>query len=108
MKLVDLVPYLIDPSRLEELLQVSHLEGESEALIIYLERILDLGAEIRFFPIEETKDEILFTKDGVTYIQFFPLDYAVELIESDLELKNRGYSVLEIASRLLEYRVNDA
>ncbi|MOA31148.1 hypothetical protein D3C78_1522900 [compost metagenome] len=67
-----------------------------------------MESEITLFEIEETEDDLVFEKEGVQYIQLFPLDYAIELIEFDLDLKNNGYSDLEIAQRLLEYRQKDA
>ncbi|MNE38940.1 hypothetical protein D3C80_1328590 [compost metagenome] len=108
MKLVELIKYLTNPEQLDELYQEQRLDTESEALLIYLQGNLSLESEITLFEIEETEDDLVFEKEGVQYIQLFPLDYAIELIEFDLDLKNNGYSDLEIAQRLLEYRQKDA
>lgn len=108
MKLVDLIKYLTHPGQLDKLYQEQGLNTESEALLIYLQGALDLKSEAIIFTIEETEDDIVFEKEGVQYIQLFPVDYAIELIESDLGLNNKGYSDLEIAQRLLEYRQRDA
>ncbi|MBL6445034.1 hypothetical protein JMN32_01855 [Fulvivirga sp. 29W222] len=108
MKLVKLIKYLTNPEQLVELYKEQGLNTESEALLIYLRGALELEADIAFFEIEETEDDLVFEKGGIQYIQLFPLDYAIELIESDLDLKNKGYSDLEIAQRLLEYRQKDA
>lgn len=108
MKLVELIKYLINPEQLDELYQEQGLNTESEALLIYLQGDLNLESEITIFEIEETEDDLIFEKEGIQYVQLFPVDYAIELIESDLDLKGKGYSNLEIAQRLLEYRQKDA
>jgi len=108
MKLVKLVKYLINPKLLDKLYQDLGVNTESEALLIYLKGSLDLETDVFIFEIEETEDDLVFEKEGIKYIQLFPVDYSVELIEFDLDLKNKGYSDLEIAQRLLEYRKRDA
>jgi hypothetical protein len=108
MKLEDLIKYLVNPEQLEALYQEEEINTESEALLIYMNGALDLESEISVFEIEETEDDLVFEKDCEKYFQLFPIDYAIELIESDLELKGKGYSDLEIAKRLLNYRLKDA
>lgn len=108
MKLVELVNFLIHPEKLVQLYNEQGLNTTSEALLIYMQGSLSMESNIMIFEIEETEDDLIFKKDGMKYIQLFPIDYAVELIESDLNMKNKGYSDLEIAKRLLEYREKDA
>lgn len=84
------------------------LNSESETLLIYMKESLNIDSEILIFEIEETEDDLVFEKGGIRYIQLFPLQYAVELIKEDLNLKDKGYSDLQIAKRLLEYRERDA
>jgi hypothetical protein len=108
MKLINLIEYLVNPHKLDELYLTEKLNTDSEALLIYMQGALDLASEIKFFAIEETGDHLVYEKDGVQYEQLFPIDYAIELIESDLDLKGKGYSNLQIAKRLLEYRIKDA
>lgn len=108
MKLVQLIKYLINSELLRELYIEQGLNGESEALLIYMNESLNLDSDILIFEIEETEDDLVFKKGGIRYIQLFPLQYAVELIKEDLNLKDKGYSDLQIAKRLLEYRERDA
>lgn len=108
MKLVELIKYLTHTEKLDELFQEQGLNVESETLLIYLRGDLKLESEVTIFEIEETEDDLVFEREGVLYIQLFPLEFAIELIESDLDLKNKGYSDLEIAQSLLEYRQKDA
>lgn len=108
MKLIDLVKYLTNPESLDKLLQELGLNRESEALLIYMKSTLDLTSEIIILEIEETEDELIFEKEEIKYIQLFPIDHTTDLIKFDLSLKDKGYSDLEIAKRLLEYRIYDA
>ena len=108
MKLINLIDYLVNSERLEELYIENQLNKNSETILIYMHQQIDLESDLEFYTIEECLDEMLFEKDGIKYIQLFPIEHAIYLIENDLDLKNKGLSHLEIASRLLEYRINDA
>lgn len=110
MKLIELISKITDPIKLEQFYidQKLDVDVESEALIIYMKESLELDSDVYVFPIKETEDDLVFEKDGVKYIQFFPIEYALELVESDLGLKARAFTGKEIAERLLEYRLRDA
>lgn len=108
MKLTELISILFNPEKLEKLISVLGLDTESEALLVYMEEDLYITADIRIFEVEETEDELLFEKDGIKYIQLFPIEHIQNLIEFDLNMKNKGFSETQIAERLLEYRKNDA
>lgn len=108
MKLIELIKYLVNPEMLEEFFQEQRLNTESEVLLIYMKGDLDLASDISILEIEETEDDLIFEKDGEQYIQLFPIEYAKDLIEFDLNMKDKDYSDLEIAERLLEYRKYDA
>ena len=69
---------------------------------------LNIDSEIKLFEIEETSDYLNYEKDGVKYIQLFPVNSAIDLIESDLNLKGHGFSNEQITQRLVEYGINDA
>jgi hypothetical protein len=107
MKLIEFIKYLTNPELLESLYKEQGLNLESEVLLIYMKEDLDLSSYISILEIEETEDDLIFEKEGLKYIQLFPIDYAIDLIEFDLNMKDKGYSDLEIAERLLEYRKND-
>lgn len=108
MKLPELINYLTNPEQLQTIYKEQGLNEESEALLIYLKEELDVKADIAIFEIEETDDDLLFQKDGIQYVQLFPIVHAIDLIEFDLDLKDKGYSNLEIAQKLLDYRKSDA
>jgi hypothetical protein len=108
MKLEEAVKYLKDSDGLQQLCITESLTTDPDDLLIYMKKALNIESELSFFSIEETEDYLIFNKDGVQYIQLFPAYYAVNLIESDLDLLNRGFTNLQIANRLLDYRINDA
>jgi hypothetical protein len=108
MKLIELMNYLNSTESLDELIKEQGLDTDSEALLIYMQDDLSLTAEVSILEIEETDDELFFEKEGVRYIQLYPLEHTLNLIEFDLNMKDKGFSNLEIAQRLLEYRKYDA
>ena len=108
MKLKDLIDFLNDTDLLDKLYQQEGLNKDSEAILIYMKDFLNIESEIILLEIEETEDNVVFVRDGIRYIQLFPLEYTIDLIEFDLDLKNKGYTNFEIAERLLEYRERDA
>lgn len=108
MEYIDLITYLVSLEKIDDLINQFHVSEKSEALIICLKNSLDLHSEVAIFEIEETGGYLEFDKNGNKYIELFPLEHAIDLIEFDLELKDRGYSIEYIAKRLLDYRLNDA
>ncbi|PQA56755.1 hypothetical protein [Siphonobacter curvatus] len=101
----DLIPYLLDPDRLESLYEPYTLNKEAEYILVYAIEDLTLDAEIVFFDPEETDDYLTFEKDGVKYVQFFSIDHAIDLLD---QLELRGKPIKQIAKRLLKYRIYDA
>jgi hypothetical protein len=107
MKLIELIDAIFNPGKLKKLISVLGLNTESEALLVYMKEDLNITADIQIFEVEETEDEILFEKDDIKYIQLFPIEHIQNLIEFDLNMKNKGFSETQIAERLLEYRKHD-
>ncbi|MBB6126836.1 hypothetical protein [Mucilaginibacter lappiensis] len=106
MKLIDLIPYLRNDNRLKELYAKEKLNLESEAVLIYMTGSLKLESELTFFDIEETEDDLYYKNNGISYVQLFPINYAVELVNSWLEVQD--LSDQDIAKSLLNYRIKDA
>ena len=105
MKLINLIPYLKSFNGVEELSRSNNLNVKSEATLIYMKEFLNINSEIFFFGIEETEDDLLYKINDINYIQLFPVTFGKEIVEDLLGL---GYDDLEIAHRLLEYRVKGA
>lgn len=108
MKIVDVIPFLLSPDTLESLYSKIKFNSDEDVLCIYMEDEINIKSDVYFFTIEETDDDIIFQRNGVKYVQLLPVDYAIELIESDLDLKDNGYSNLQIAERLVKYALRDA
>lgn len=104
----DLIDVLVDPNKMQEFYSENNINTDSEALIIYMKDKIDFDSEISIFEVEETEDEIFYSKNGIEYVQLFPIFYAKELMENDLQLLNKGYTYDQIANRLIEYRLRDA
>lgn len=108
MKLEEVVKYLKNSDGPQQLCIDEGLTPAPDEVLIYMVKALDLESKLSFFSIDETKDHVIFNKDGIEYIQLFPVYHAVDLIESDLDLLNKGFTDSQIAHRLLDYRINDA
>lgn len=108
MNLIELVERITQPRGVDNILAGLSQNKQSEAFLVYLQKPLGVESEVTFFPIEETEDSLLYQKSGREYLQLFPLEYALELIESDLDLLGKGRNSHQIADRLLQYRINDA
>ncbi|MBL7881290.1 MAG: hypothetical protein JNN23_15765 [Chryseobacterium gambrini] len=107
MKLEDLVKYLGNSMKFDELYDLLKLNKESEALLIYMEDQINLESDTYIFEIEETDDYLTYENSGLKFIQLFPLEMAQEMVEEYLNIYNNITSH-EIAQRLIDYRINDA
>jgi len=104
MKLEYLIRQLQD-NQLEQLLQKEASNISSEQLLVYMVHRLDVDSELQF-PYRKNRRQLYFGYDGIVYIQLFPLDHMIELVDSILNTK--GKSANEIALALLNYRLYDA
>lgn len=108
MKLLDIIDYLRDSDRVGQLYNILNLPQDSETILIYMTDSLSLDSDLKFFDVEKTDDNLIFTENGVTYHQFFPLDFAVEIVESYFSDQEKGLDNTGLAKRLMDYRINDA
>ncbi len=105
---MELIGISFNPEKLGKLISVLGLDIESEALLVYMREDLYITADIRIFEVEEIEDELIFEKDGIKYIQLFPIEHIQNLVEFDINITNNGFSETQIAERLLEYRKHEA
>ena len=68
---------------------------------------LSLDSEIKFFSIEETGDLLNFEKNGIRYVQLFPISLAIDALDF-LNLPKEKYDDPATAKRLVDYRLKDA
>ncbi len=108
MKLIDLIPYLIDMEKLSNFYLENNLNFDSEEVSIYMVDKIDVNSNIYFFEVEETDGEVEFEKEGVIYLSFFPLEHTYELVKDELDLLNKGLTNQQISERLVQYRIYDA
>lgn len=110
MNVLETIKFLVNPERMDELLLKEDLPLDTDVrdFAIYCIGEIDLLAEIKILSDEETDNDIIYEKDGISYICLFDIWHAIDLIENDLELKGKGYSDKMIGDRLIEYRKNDA
>jgi hypothetical protein len=105
MKLIDLIPYLTTPNKLEEFYEINNLTVAAEGTMIYMKEVLSIYSEIAFFGIEKTEGYILYKENGIRYIYLLSITSAKELIDDLLVM---GYNDSELAEQLIEYGINDA
>jgi hypothetical protein len=104
MKLIDLIPYLKNSDKWQELLGGFGIDGNSEEILIYALDTLHIESELLLIEAEKTGDNLVIELNGKKYIQILPTSLAKELITIDfLNLKTD----LEIAQRLIEFRIKD-
>ncbi len=108
MKLLDFIPYLVAPDKLAAYYRQIGIGEQSVCPLIYMRDALSESADIAVFELEETSDDIQFTKNGVDYIQLMAVDQAIELIEDEFSPKVAAGSHREIVSRIIEYATYDA
>jgi hypothetical protein len=105
MKLTELIPFLKDKSKWDNLLTKFNIDKESEEILIYATEHLDIESEVILIELEKTDDKLETTINGVRHIQILPSSLAKDLIENDFSQMTGDF---EIAKRLLEYCINDA
>lgn len=108
MKLLDFIPYLLAPQKMAEYYRQSGIREQSVAPLIYLREALNASSDIAVFELEETEDDLHFTKNGVDYVYLMAVDQAIELIEEEFAPKRNAVPHEEMARRLLEYATYDA
>lgn len=109
MKLIDLISLFKSSNSLEAITKNLALSENTEVNLIYMIREIDIDSDIYFFTLEETEDKLTFFRDGCRYIQLFPVPDFIDLINEDFKyLTELKASNIEIATRILEYRNNDA
>ena len=104
MKLTDLIPYLKNPNKWNDLLAELGIDLNTEEVLIYALDKLELDSEILLIELEKTEDEIEIELNGKKYIQILPTSLAQELL---IDLSNLTTDI-DIAQRLIEYSINDA
>lgn len=64
--------------------------------------------EVKFFDAETIPNKAVIEIDGIVYINLFPLSMLQEMIEDYSNVSAPSFTNLEIAKRIIAYRVHDA
>ena len=105
MSIPELVHLLLHPNLLQEFYSKLGVNNESENINIYLKNELSIESEVFIF--DEVAEYLEIYKNNVKYMFFFSMDDIKELL-LDLGLLDKSYTELQIAERLLHYRIFDA
>ncbi len=108
MNIVELVKYLKNISIAENLIRTSVPDIEYDVVDLYMENKLGLESEIVFFDATKIPNKLIIDINGVQYKNLFPLYLAQEMVQEYDKFNNYKLSDLEIAKKLLEYRLKDA
>ncbi len=105
MKLIELIPNLKNFAEAKQFIVNVLPDVEIDFIDLYTKSIIDIESEIFFFDSDKIPPTIEFEVNGIQFISFFSLKMAVEMIEEGV---NEGFNYLEIAERMIEYRIYDA
>jgi hypothetical protein len=105
MNLVDLVSLFRRGETFEGFCEVQGLDESAEVIEIYAREPADLKAELRFFPIEESKGQVRFQWEGQLYQSLFDFFYFLDAME---EVQDSKLSDFQVAQKLFDYAMKDA
>lgn len=105
MNLLEFISYLKKPSEIEKIVLEQEPDLDIELADIYLEQELSIHSEMRFFNAEEIEGKLEMEYEGKKYVNLFPLDLLMEIYE---DYANTEGTDLEIAERIMSYRIKDA
>ncbi|GGZ35271.1 hypothetical protein GCM10007049_30870 [Echinicola pacifica] len=108
MNIIELIPYLKNLHKAESVSQVFLPDIEFDLVELYVKDKLALDSEVVFLDADSIPNELKIELDGVLHENLFPLYLAQEMVEEYVKTYNDELSDIEIAKRLLEYRINDA
>jgi hypothetical protein len=105
MKLTDLIPYIKDTHKWNDLLSDRRIDNNCKEVLIYALDKLDINSDIILIEVEKTEDNLEITLEDKKYVQILPYSLAHELTTIDLSNLKTD---IDIAQRLIEYSINDA
>lgn len=105
MNLIDLIKYLREPEKLEELFRDKHSNLDYDFIEVYSKEKICAYSNLLFISDENLEFGLEYLDNNNKYINLFPLYLLVELFD---DFKRFYKSDLEIANRLIDYRINDA
>ncbi|WP_142685410.1 hypothetical protein [Chitinophaga polysaccharea] len=107
MKLIELIDHLKTASKAEQLRNQQIPDVEYDLVELYMKDSLSFESEIAFFDAETIPGYIIIEMDGIRYKNLFSLNLIQEMVE-EYVAEYPNWSDLDIAKRIMEYRINDA
>lgn len=108
MNLIELIPFLKTRANAEKFISEVLPDVEFDQVEIYLREKLDINSEIKFVDAEAMDGRIEQEIGGVMYTNLFPLWMLQEMVEDYPNAKGNRLSDIEIATRMINYGINDA
>ena len=108
MNLIEIIQYFRREGSARVLMAEVLPNVEVDQIDVYLKGNLDLNAEVNFFDVETIPNDLLIEINGIKYINLFPFFMLQEMIEDYSNLTDQVLSDIDIAKRLLDYRIKDA
>lgn len=107
MNLIELIDHLKTSLKAEQLINQQIPGVEFDLVELYMKDSLGFESEIAFFDVETIPGNLIIEIDGIKYENLFSLSEIQEIVEQYVE-EYPNWSDLDIAKRILEYRLNDA
>jgi len=108
VKLNELISHLKSVEEAEKIISIEIPDVEFGSIDIYLKDRLNIESEIRFFDAETIPNNLVIEVDGINYVNLFPLPMTQEIVEGYANLSAPKLNDIEIAQKLLDYRIKDA
>lgn len=108
MKIIELIPHLKSLNKAEALIKTAIPDVSLDVVEIYMKGEVALDSDIVLFDGDSIPLELKIIVEDIEYENLFPLYMAQEMVEEYVESFDDELSDMEIAKRLLHYRLNDA
>lgn len=106
MNIVELIDHLKTRDLAEKLVNEILPDVEFDMIIIYMKNKVALDSEISFYDFDAISNELIMEINGEKHEYFFGLEDAQEMVEGYVDEHNP--TNLEMAQRMIDYRLNDA
>lgn len=107
MNITELVGHLKNVTQANELISVELPGVDYDLVELYMKEKVDLDSEIIFLDAETIPNDLIIELNGTKYENLFPFYLIQEMVE-EYAADYPNLSSLEVAERIINYRINDA
>jgi len=104
----EIIGHLKSIEKAQNFIKSELLNAEFDQIDTCLKGSLEVRSEVRFFDAETIPSSLLVEIDREQLVNLFPLNLLQEMIEEYENIPGRKLTNLEIARKILEYRMKDA